>query len=733
MFLISLVSVLVLVNSVVANDYEWDGDSPYSVLWVDPFNWTPFEAYGPDDCGDTAVIPSVGADPTVVVTHVTSEKVRGPAWQSAGAGDHEVYVTGDGIITVCEEWRVEGTVPSTAYITLDWNGRIEITGDDDDVSFNSNEDAARTIITMTQNSSFYADCDFKFGEDDDAYFELNMSDNAHMETGECDDGFRGEDGEFHVTMADNALLEAKRIRFECKTDVTHTWTMTEDAMVDVYDSYFNMAAGEGDILIDLYDNSTIIVNEDLNIGVSDDYKSLVTVNMYCGHTPYVSVGDDLKFYDDSADDPAPHIQWNLHGGTLNVEDEFDERHYSHHSWNIDICCDGIMVLNGDVTADMQEHWEEGRITVCGFGPCGGQGELGIVYDPCTNKTTLSADIDPNRAYDPDPPCATNCEGTDDTPVQPDVCLSWTPGQNPCEGTGDLQHFVYLSTDQEKVCSGNLSVLVAILPEAQTTYCPGALALGAKYWWMVKEVCPCNESDSQCWCFYVTDCMVVEDMEGYTEECDPPAVWEVWKDGAGDCNGIGGNGTGSSLFISTNPVHGGDQAMQYDYDSTGSEREGMWSEIMKTYDPPLNLVDNYEEAMVLWFYGDAGNDEESMWVILGDASSGEAQSAYGIIPPDSSADLLVEDWQDWNIDVQDQFADAGVDMSDVNRVIIGFGPRYTYGEDPELPTGTVYFDDISLCTEICVPKYAPDGDINEDCCVDWEDVDLMGDYWLEDRR
>jgi hypothetical protein len=121
----------------------------------------------------------------------------------------------------------------------------------------------------------------------------------------------------------------------------------------------------------------------------------------------------------------------------------------------------------------------------------------------------------------------------------------------------------------------------------------------------------------------------------------------------------------------------------------------------------------------------------MWVILGDASSGEAQSAYGIYPPDSSADLLVEDWQDWNIDVQDQF--GSIDLADVNRVILGFGPRYTYGEDPTKPTGTVYLDDITLCTTICVPKYAPDGDINDDCCVDWEDVDLMADDWLEDLR
>jgi hypothetical protein len=25
------------------------------------------------------------------------------------------------------------------------------------------------------------------------------------------------------------------------------------------------------------------------------------------------------------------------------------------------------------------------------------------------------------------------------------------------------------------------------------------------------------------------------------------------------------------------------------------------------------------------------------------------------------------------------------------------------------------------------------DLNEDCIVDWGDIDILSDYWLEDRR
>jgi hypothetical protein len=172
-------------------------------------------------------------------------------------------------------------------------------------------------------------------------------------------------------------------------------------------------------------------------------------------------------------------------------------------------------------------------------------------------------------------------------------------------------------------------------------------------------------------------------------------------------------------------------MEYVYDSTGSERECAYSLATKTYDPALNLVDNFEKAMVLWFYGDASNDSESMWVVLSDGTT-DAQSTYGIVGSDNPEDIKVEDWKDWNIDMQDQF--ASIDMANVESVSIGFGPNgLCDGEHPGAPTGAVLFDDITLCTTICVPRFMPDGDINDDCVVDWRDVGDMSDDWLEDLR
>jgi hypothetical protein len=57
-------------------------------------------------------------------------------------------------------------------------------------------------------------------------------------------------------------------------------------------------------------------------------------------------------------------------------------------------------------------------------------------------------------------------------------------------------------------------------------------------------------------------------------------------------------------------------------------------------------------------------------------------------PDASQ---IDEWIEWNIDLQ-EFADQGVDLTDVDTLGIGFGDR----SNPQLGgSGTVYFDDIRL--------------------------------------
>ena len=217
MFLISLVSVLVLINSAFAEDYEWEGESPYSVLWVDPFNWDPLEPYGPDDCGDQAVIGATGQNPTYVVTAIEVGEVRGPAWESEGDGDHEILLVGDAVLTVCTDWRVEKTLPNTAYITLQDNAAINITGSDDDRSFRAAGDDQSVVITMSDNSEFTMVGDLYCGDDDADYFELVMTDDAYMYVGNQNDGFRTDEGQQVIHLSGNAVLECEYFRFRSKS------------------------------------------------------------------------------------------------------------------------------------------------------------------------------------------------------------------------------------------------------------------------------------------------------------------------------------------------------------------------------------------------------------------------------------------------------------------------------------------------------------------------------------
>jgi hypothetical protein len=91
------------------------------------------------------------------------------------------------------------------------------------------------------------------------------------------------------------------------------------------------------------------------------------------------------------------------------------------------------------------------------------------------------------------------------------------------------------------------------------------------------------------------------------------------------------------------------------------------------------------------------------------------------------DIRKEQWQEWNIALT-EFTD--VNLANVARITIGFGD----GNDPypaPNPAGTVYFDDIRLYLERCLPGYYPAGDFDSDCDVDFYDFAIFGLAWLTD--
>jgi hypothetical protein len=83
------------------------------------------------------------------------------------------------------------------------------------------------------------------------------------------------------------------------------------------------------------------------------------------------------------------------------------------------------------------------------------------------------------------------------------------------------------------------------------------------------------------------------------------------------------------------------------------------------------------------------------------------------------DIKISDWQKWIIPLSEF---TSVSMSGVEKIYIGFGDSAAVSPGGE---GLVYFDDITL-TEGSYGGYG----FNGDELVDFEDLKLMMEYWLE---
>jgi regulation of enolase protein 1 (concanavalin A-like superfamily) len=116
-----------------------------------------------------------------------------------------------------------------------------------------------------------------------------------------------------------------------------------------------------------------------------------------------------------------------------------------------------------------------------------------------------------------------------------------------------------------------------------------------------------------------------------------------------------------------------------------------------------------------------NVAEQLYVALED-STGTRQL---VNHPD--ADVVLSDtWQPWDIALS-EFGDAGVDIQNVKKIAFGVGDR---ANPKSGPTGTLYFDDISLYPSRCLPDIMkPAGDLNNDCRVDYLDILMMSGDWL----
>ncbi|MCK4914060.1 MAG: LamG domain-containing protein [Planctomycetes bacterium] len=367
----------------------------------------------------------------------------------------------------------------------------------------------------------------------------------------------------------------------------------------------------------------------------------------------------------------------------------------------------ISEYSEDISADMSaDYWTEKVLSV--IAPAGSV-EAKVIID--SNEINCTGKFDdayfgmiPQDAYGPSP-------GDGVTSVATDADLSWAPGRD-VQATNE--HGVYFGTDWDDVNDANSSSHPNVVYTVRdvNNYDPGTLDLGTTYYWRVDEVNGTTIWPGEVWSFTTINHIVLEDFE------NPPygtyqELQAVWKPTAGA--GI------SDVKLNVNvsgPAHEGSQSMWLkDNSDTAAEAQA------GTADPNLGGIGPDwtvagVKALDIWFYGDAANPANQMYIKLEDASGHIGRVDYD----GSVANLSTEEWQVWHIALQEFVDDNSVNLAQISKITIGIDGGDEYFD------GAIYFDDLRLYLPRCISEEIVT-DFTGDCFVGYEDLDLMTENWL----
>ena len=279
-----------------------------------------------------------------------------------------------------------------------------------------------------------------------------------------------------------------------------------------------------------------------------------------------------------------------------------------------------------------------------------------------------------------------------TNVQQAPVLKWKAGLQAAS------HELYFGTDPNAV--KNATKTSPEYKGAKTlgaeSYAPGTLAWQTAYYWRVDEVNNTNAKSpwvGKVWSFTTADFAVIDDFEGYTDNDKAnEAIWQAWTDGFSTPT-TNGAVVGNTLppYAERTFVHGGRQAMPLSYDNATSARN---SEAQLVLSYPRDWTAEGVTALSLWYYGEAGNTSERMYVSIANRT-GAAVAVYN----DAVNPATMPLWRRWVIPTQ-AFASQGINLRDVDRLVIGFG---TKGSTTPGGKGKMYIDDIGLYRSASEPE------------------------------
>ncbi len=280
-------------------------------------------------------------------------------------------------------------------------------------------------------------------------------------------------------------------------------------------------------------------------------------------------------------------------------------------------------------------------------------------------------------------------------VKMTTTLNWTPGDSAAS------HDVYFGMDKDAVRNATTSSpeYKGNKPLGSESLDPGKLDWNTNYYWRVDGINNLNSNSpwtGNVWSFKTADFIPIDDFEDY--DAGDNQIWYSWHDGLG--YGIpgsqpyfAGNGTGAAVGDETTNsyceefiVHGGTKSMPMAYDNN-KQGFSMYSEVEFALSDARDWTEGGVSDLSLWFRGLSSNAAEPLYVAAANSTGTPV-----VITHDNSAAAQTTAWTQWIIPLQ-AFADQGINLTDVDRIIIGMGTRGNL----TIPggAGKMYFDDIRL--------------------------------------
>jgi len=339
---------------------------------------------------------------------------------------------------------------------------------------------------------------------------------------------------------------------------------------------------------------------------------------------------------------------------------------------------------------------------------------------------------------PYPPCGATIGIGVGEPLQ--VNLQWVRGYYTADTNG---HQVYFGTDFNEVNDANTNDPQYQGAVSDSCWLATGLKLGMTYYWRIDEV---NEAGphpylwrGDTWNFTVGKYRVVDEFSTYPDNASLRAAWAQEVNYA--CAPYG-----NGAIVSRDAAGQNGAGMRFEYDNNDRYNDGRlcglcvlgyFSEVNYMYasgtDWTYGDADTTLRALALAYKGAATNNGDPsadsfynrMYVAVQDAAGNMA-----IVFNEDPNAVQKTSWDEWNIDLRD-FNDAGVNLTSVKYLYLGFGVRCNMYPGTPGGQGVVVFDNIRLYPPRCLgePGYRQPGDLTGDCVVNLDDLDLMTDAWL----